>query len=329
MGALEVEALAVEPEGAVLEHELAEAAPGRVLVRGAVGQPKPRGDAVEVGVLDVPQPRVGHPKAPPDRGQAWGQAHRLVQRGHRLTARPGGARQVKPHFGGCGRAVPYLHLGVDGARAHIGAEEQVLDPYGRHLEELDRVRDAALGEGGAGAIGDHPVASRGLAKHVAVDRLVGRVEHTHRELVRAVSSHQGRDIEHEGRLAALVAAHVGAVQPHIGQVVDRPEAEESAATRVRASRGLELAPVPGDPVVGGEGILDDPRDLRRPHVSRRALPPLGLPPLVLGVDAELPRAIERHGERVEPLGERAVHGPDSGAGRRGAGDGTTEHGGEE
>ena len=73
---------------------------------------------------------------------------------------------------------------------------------------------------------------RGLGQDYAVDGFVRRVEHAHRKTVRRARPGCIRYVQHERRLAAFVPARIDVVQPHVREVVYRPETEQVAALRV-------------------------------------------------------------------------------------------------
>ena len=156
--------------------------------------------------------------------------------------------------------------------AHLGSDHQ-----------LDRPHDAPVVEGRAGRERHHLAAAGRLGEHHAVDRVVGGVENADREAVGMGLAGPDRPghVDLERRLAPLVTAHADAVEPHVGEVVDGPEAQEEPAARMGVRRRMEVVPVPGDAMVAGQRALDDPGNARARGRRRRALPPLLRTPLVL------------------------------------------------
>src|SRR5436309_3501481 len=86
-----------------------------------------------------------------------------------------------------------------------------------------------------------------------------------------------------------------AVQPHLRAISHRPKAQEVMSLRIRIRRSLEGAPVPGQPMIVGEYILNDPGDLCWSGSRLRLLLPLLLNTLIMWVHSKEPGpAVQRH-----------------------------------
>jgi hypothetical protein len=317
-------AFPVHPEGAILETEVAETAAIGAFVAGArTGLSEARRDAVEIRVAEFPASRLGQAQIGLYDGVAL--RHLLLQGQGVEGGAAGGAGhgELQAHAGGPRCRPADGDLDADQAGRGVWPQAEVFDAGRRDGQHLHRVDDAAVVVGGAGAVGDHLGSARGLVEGHAVNGLMGGVEHAHGEAVGGVGTDCVGDIQHKRRLAALVATDRHIVQPDLGRVVHRPEAQEGATARMGIRRHRELAPVPGHPVIAREGILNDPRHAGWHRFGHGLLPPGLVTATVLRVRCQTPVAVQREGGHGEPAGagrwqrrRRQGRGRHRGGGRR-------------
>ena len=245
--------------------ELTEPGPDRGLVQwgAAVGQGD--GDPVQERVVGVP--RVDVPHGQPDRGLGGaGRArHRGGGPGGHETALVLGHRHRQRPGGEASHVTFDKNLGGDLAGGQGGGDEHLGDPGRGDDPQIDGPDDAAEVVAAARpevSVGGGLVAVRGLVEDDAVDALGHRVQHPHREQVAGPVLDRGGDVERERAVAALVTAHGLPVDPHGRGVVDRLEGQQQPVGAGPLGRG-ELAPVPGQAVVLGQDLLDDPGHRRR------------------------------------------------------------------
>jgi hypothetical protein len=188
---------------------------------------------------------------------------------------------------------------ADFAGGPVGAREEILDPQRRTHQQLDRIdQPTALVLAAAGGLAP-PAALRRVALGEAVDGLVGRAEHAYGDAVRGPWPGRLGHVERERLFAAFVASHVNIVEPHVGQVVDLPEAEQVTPGTVRIRGKRDRAPVPGHPMAAGQHLLVDARHADLFRVRPRLLPPPLIPADVLGIEHNQPVGgpVQRHDRR--------------------------------
>jgi hypothetical protein len=79
-----------------------------------------------------------------------------------------------------------------------------------------------------------------LLEHISVDRLMGRVEDTHRQEILLPRTEGYRDVEVERSLAALIAAHIAPIEPYLTQIVyPSAKVELPPSTRTHRSNWLK------------------------------------------------------------------------------------------
>ncbi len=300
MRTLQEQPLAVQPKRPVLEAEIAEAAAGRLLVgRGRRVKADQGRHAIQVRIVDLPESRV------PDRQRGFHQrvARRkiAIQRDQfqGFTARGGGNAKEKLTPGRLVSGVAQICLNANYARLRIGSDKQVFHPNCRGNDQFDVTLDAAPVVSAAGSRRIAFVAARRLTQSNPVNRLIGRIEHAYGETVGDTRLENAGHIECERVFAAFMAAHVNAVDPNVGQVVDLPEPEQAAAAGVRVRRRREIAPVPGHAMVVGKQVLNNRRSPGRFGVKRWTFPPLVLASDILRVRGQQPRRTIQgnHGRR--------------------------------
>ena len=287
----------IEAEATVLEPELAEAATHRATV---VAQAC--GDAIEKGIVQLPQPRLVHLDLRFDQRVARRQLPLKDLHSQRLAA--GRRRDRELQSAAHRRFVRVAHVGpnLDLTRPRLGAGKQILHAHGRCREQLHRTGDPAVVVSRAGVVGNHAGLLRRFRQHDAIDPLVRRVQHADREQVARAGADRLGHVDHERRLAALVLADARAIQPNLRQIIHRPEPQQIPPASVQVGRRVELAPIPRDAVIPGERVLDDPRHLRRYRLVPWRRKPLRLASLVLRVRRNPPAvAIERLNGRSQRL----------------------------
>src|SRR3954470_23697903 len=105
-----------------------------------------------------------------------------------------------------GARMPDLSSDAQAAGARIGTDEQVLNVGHGDLKQLYGFEDAAVVVAAAAERRNDLIPMRRLCEEKAVDRLVRRVEHAHREPVAGAGPDGAGDIQNERRLAALMSA---------------------------------------------------------------------------------------------------------------------------
>ena len=234
--------LAVEAKVAVLEAEIAEATTHRLLIgRGTSGGLDAGGDAVQVGIVQPPEPVAGHAEPALDQGCAGGETCRHKLGPQRLAACGRGHGQLHDPLRRLGRRVAHAGPHANLSALPVGDHVQVLDPHCRREEQFHRIQNPAAVV--RRVRGDRVLLrpGRGLLQRDAVDRLVGRVEHAHGEPVGLARLDRAGRVQHERRLAPLVAPDRDAVDPHLRQIVHRMEPEEIAAFRIWPRAGRRTA----------------------------------------------------------------------------------------
>jgi hypothetical protein len=89
-----------------------------------------------------------------------------------------------------------------------------------------------------------------------------RVDDPDDQLVLAVERQRGGDRQLERQVAPLMIAHVHAVEPHGGEVVHRPEAQQ--VQDVLPTRPVRLRPMEAEAIPGHAGVV--------PQIGRLGLP---------------------------------------------------------
>ncbi len=302
-----VDRTAVEDDPAVDRLDRAHPEAGLDLVErlAPIEQRGPHG--VQIGRIDIPQPRIRHSEAhdaiaravrrellPRDLDTVRIANHESDRRGRRSIGiavdRPADERLAVPDL----RAHPERpqagpRPALEGDRLPDPARARIpgLLPVGR-LGERQVLLEL---------LGDQHVLHR--ERRVLVDA-VERIDDPHDELVLAPRPDGGADIRLEGEVAALVLADVRAVDVDACRVHHRPEAQHDPSPGP-VRRDIEAAAVPGrdDPV--------RPRDLRFPgsrHHDRLAVGqrPWVIEPLGVGDEPPLPvEGVARAGQGHQPL----------------------------
>ena len=205
----------------------------------------------------------------------WASQQNRVER--RAPGGPGHRELEQHRRGPFGRA---SQGGVDANRAalRVRPNEQVRHTHRGRREQFHRVDNSPDVVHGSRRQRIRLAAVGCGRERDAVDRLMRGIEHADGQAIRRAGLHGLGHVEHEGSLAARVPAHGHPVDPHFGRVVHGVKAQKVTAVRVRVGRGRELSPVPHDPVILGEDVLDDPRDAGRLGLPNRAREPtLGAP----------------------------------------------------
>lgn len=280
---------AVEAKGPILEAEVAEAAARRELVRaGRIPGGDPGRDPVEERIVEVPEARPSDLELSLEPRLPGRQIAIEPRRRQGFAAGRGRRGELYPATRRLRQVVAQAGADPDPPRLPVGADEEVLHPNRRGENQLHRVDEASLVPGVAGAVRQGLVAVRRLVEDDAVDGLVRGVEDADGQAVEAAGLHRRGDIEDERRLPPFMAAGGGAVEPHLGLVIRRPEAEQVPPLDALMARRLEIAPVPGDAVVAGEDVLNDPGNLGALRLRPGGFEPLLPAPGVLRIRRQEP-----------------------------------------
>ena len=190
------------------------------------------------------------------------------------TARRGSDRDLDLSLHGL-RHIANAGPHTDRSRSPVGPHAEVGQPHGRREQEFHRIHNPALVPRTARAVRQGLVAMGCLIEHNSVDGLMGGVEHAHCQAVGRPGLDRPRYVEQKGRLTPLVLSDREPIEPDLGHIVHGPEPQQVATAGVRVNRGREIAPVPGNAMVAGERVLDDPGHFRAFRLwPRAALPPL-------------------------------------------------------
>ncbi len=322
--AAQVDRLTVEHEVIAVHGEVAQAhrVRGQATVPG-VGEQQLQ--LVQHGVARMPRLQCGERgQGQGHRGASWlgsdgegaeatlagGSHHGRLAR--RATALIPVAEFGAAHAQSCGESDLSGRLAaVDQRQAQAGrAIGSPVDGGGEHFDEVS----AAQGDGtGEAAVVEVPRLLRvGQGpQHQAVDLLVAGVDHTDDErCLRRVET--SAHIEGEGAVRAVVTAQVVAAQPDVGPVVGRAELQQQALWSRRRGRGGDEPPIPDHAVVASalrqllQHAGDGHGERRRPGLLP-AQCEAPRPAVVVGVEQQLPVAVERDGGRlIFALAKRGV-----------------------
>ncbi len=174
------------------------------------------------------------------------------------------------------------------ARVSVRPDVQAGKADRRREGEFDRAGYSPVVVGRACAIGHHLAAVRSLRQHHIVYPAMGWIKDAHGQQVLLAWLEGVGHVQLEGRLAALVTADRDSVQPHFGQIIHLPEAQQRPPTLIRIYRRRKGTPVPGQTVIAGEGILDDPRYAGSHGLRARSQLPVALFPQVVWVGRKQP-----------------------------------------
>ena len=188
-------------------------------------------DAIQVRIVQFPKMRLGNGQAGLD-GRIAGRQfaiHISGLQGLALT-KPGQTANAKRAWAAAGRVLRTTARTLDDARLRIGSQVQVGQIDGRGQDQVDRVNDAAVVIKCARVERNHLAAPRNLGQAMpSIGSFFGLSTRTARRFFARFES--AGHIQHENAFAALVAAHLHAVQPRLGQVIDRPKAEQARPWR--------------------------------------------------------------------------------------------------
>ncbi len=123
------------------------------------------------------------------------------------------------------------------------------------------------------------------------------VQDSHGHEIRLAWTNKIRDVEREGSLAAFVTSRGLTIDPDIRFVVHGSEPQQCAPALVRILRNVQRAPVPGEAVVAGKGVLDNPRHFRGDRFRSRSGEPLFGAPHILRIGGQQPIAVKRPARR--------------------------------
>ncbi len=207
------------------------------------------------------------PGWPPPRCRRWGRRRRRVSA---ASAGSGAAERS---------------CNDDGAGGGFREQAYVADVGAGPLFEPHALPDAADGPVPA-LFAVRDLAKRRVGKALAV---VAGVDHPHDQLVVAGPQLPG-DVELEGEVAAFVFAHLAAVEPDLGAIVDGAEVQDGDAGVTAGGVG-EVAAVPGDAVDEAQVLK-----LRLPRQRNLGGAPLlngGNIGAVVGIQLKVPGAVKR------------------------------------
>ena len=204
------------------------------------------------------------------------------------------------HLGGerLVRRIAQIRFNLNAPGFPIRPHIQVLDTDRRRGKQLHRIHNPTHVVSAAWADRITPRSMCRLAERDAVDGFACGIEHTHRQPVLRAGLDGRRHIQVEGIFRALVLADLHAIHPDLGEIIHRPKTQDETPVGMGLQRCVKLPPIPGDPVIVGEDILDNPRHARGFGALNWSLEPLLGAPDVRRVGGEQPAfAIERKGLR--------------------------------